>query len=484
MRKEFNMELPEDILTIKDIFVKNGFKLFVVGGAVRDALLGQEPKDFDLATDATPDDVARMMEGVFTMMPLGEAFGISFVVTPNMEIEIATFREDLGVGRRPDEVKFTTIEGDVKRRDLTINALFFDIDTNEIVDLVGGVEDLENRVIRAVGNAADRFNEDKLRVLRAIRFAARFKSELDEDIVKAIKEDNTPFSGDGKRISNERIRDEFLKGLKTCKVTKQFHDMLRDFGIFENWLFEGLKITDLSDREDRQVRIKDPIVFIALLLSENSPSKVAEVLNRQTFTNDEVKGITFLIKLLKLNTKNAFELKKGQPKSITSSEIFKFATLSRMDDNLIKAFNEFELTVSGKLVIEVMGIPKGPQVGQVIKDMETQNFESKLEWVLENWNHTRPLTDFTNEIKILHDNGFRPIGVSQMLFEDTFIFDTPEEANEAYNTLERTIEGEWIGKVVGWFYGKDAFIKAANDYEKENNCKVLTHWLPDSNKKV
>ena len=203
IRIKFNINIPEDILKIKDVFVKNNKKLFVVGGAVRDALLGETPKDFDLATDALPNEVEEMMSNAgFKTLPIGKAFGIINVLTDNGEFEIATFREDIGSGRRPEAVKFTTIENDVKRRDLTINALFFDLETSEIVDLVGGIDDLKSKRIRTVGPADERFNEDRLRVLRAIRFAARFNGVLDTDITNSILNNNS-LTG----VSKERIKD-------------------------------------------------------------------------------------------------------------------------------------------------------------------------------------------------------------------------------------------------------------------------------------
>lgn len=379
MRKTFHIDLPEDILTIKDIFVKNGFKLFVVGGAVRDALLGQEPKDFDLATDATPEQVAEMMKGVFAMKPLGEAFGISFVMTPNDEFEIATFREDIGAGRRPDEVKFTTIEGDVKRRDLTINALFFDIETSEVVDLVGGVSDLENKVIRAVGNAKDRFFEDKLRVLRAIRFATRFNSNLDKDIVDAINEDSTPISGDGNKVSNERIRDEFLKALKTAFDPRDVAFAMNEFGLWD-WIFPTLEVELTCEL------ITDPLVHIAVLLSENSPEKVAKVLNEQTFSNEEVKTIKFLLTLQSLSQDTALMLKKSQFKKVddemvpvaTRRQIIDFANATDVDDELLHVFLDFQLRINGKFVMEEFGIPKGPQIGKKIQELEQTRFDNAL----------------------------------------------------------------------------------------------------------
>ena len=162
---------------------------YVVGGAVRDAILGSSPKDFDLATDAKPDEVeAIAKQGKFKTVDVGKSFGVVIVNGH----EIATFRKDIGKGRRPDAVDFTDIKGDVKRRDLTINALFYDIGKKQIVDLVGGIADLKKKKIRTVGNADDRFDEDPLRKLRAVRFAGSVGGKMSKDTWVHLK--RTPIS--------------------------------------------------------------------------------------------------------------------------------------------------------------------------------------------------------------------------------------------------------------------------------------------------
>ena len=227
-RIKMSIPIPQDIMDIKDIFVKNGYKLFVVGGAVRDALLGKTPKDYDLATNAIPDKVEAMMKkSGYKTLETGKAFGVINVFTDSDEYEIATFRKDIGSGRRPDDVDFTTIDQDVKRRDLTINALFYDIDTGEVVDLVGGVDDLKKGIVKTVGSAEERFGEDRLRILRAIRFAGRLGSGLDPDVDAALTNDNNL---DG--VSSERIRDEFIKGIKTSKSAKHFLNLISKYKLW------------------------------------------------------------------------------------------------------------------------------------------------------------------------------------------------------------------------------------------------------------
>jgi tRNA nucleotidyltransferase/poly(A) polymerase len=362
-RVKMDMPIPEDIKAIKDVFVKNGHKLFVVGGAVRDALLGKSPKDYDLATDAVPDKVERMMQRAgFKTLPTGKAFGVINVFTDDDEYEIATFREDIGSGRRPDSVKFTTIDQDVKRRDLTINALFFDIDTGEVVDLVGGIEDLKNGVVRTVGAPEDRFGEDRLRILRAIRFAGRFGSELNPDVEAALEKDA---SLEG--ISGERIRDEFLKGIKSAKSIRHFLSLINKFGLF-SWVFPNLKV-DTNFIEER-----DHIVQLALLLKGNNPDGLPKGLNKLKFPADEAKAITFLLLLPELNVDTAFNLKRLQKNSKASNEqIMTFARHMNLDQNLIQKFLEFKLSVSGQEVMDKFQV-KGPEVGQIIQKLETENF--------------------------------------------------------------------------------------------------------------
>jgi tRNA nucleotidyltransferase/poly(A) polymerase len=364
-RVKFDMQLPLDILTIKDIFKANGFQLFVVGGAVRDAVLGSNPKDFDLATDATPDRVEEMMQDAgFTTLATGKAFGVINVFTDSGDFEIATFRIDVGSGRRPDSVEFTTIEGDVSRRDLTINALFFDIEAGEIVDLVGGLDDLKNNVVKTVGPAKDRFNEDRLRILRAIRFAERFGSDLDNDILWALKLDS---SLDG--ISHERIRDEFLKGLKSAKSIGEFLFTLHIFYLFD-WIFPELKVNHRFIIKD------DPIVVIASLLKDNDKTFLAKQLNKLTYSTDEIKAIMFLISLKDLDIETAVEIKRKQKNSgVTTDQILNFTTREGVPSQLVDFFLVFELSVTGEDVMRERGLKPGPELGKAILEIETENFK-------------------------------------------------------------------------------------------------------------
>jgi len=341
----------------------------VVGGAVRDALLGKSPKDWDLATDAKPEQVEKMMANAgLKTIPTGKAFGVINVFTDEDEHEVATFRKDLGSGRRPDSVEFTTIDQDVKRRDLTINALFFDIDTNEIVDLVGGISDLKKGIVRTVGQPEDRFGEDRLRILRAIRFAGRFGSQLEPNVDVALKKD-AGLEG----ISPERVRDEFLKGVRTTKSVKHFLGLLEKYNLF-NWIFNGLRVNKVFIEE------QDPMVLLAFMLRDNDPKELGKTLNKLTYSAVETKAIAFLVAFQQFDGPENVHLFKKQhmASGVTGEQLRKFGKLINFDQKILDVFADFKLTVNGQDAMDKMGVKAGPEMGNAIKKMEADNFKALL----------------------------------------------------------------------------------------------------------
>lgn len=178
-RLDFKINVPQDVILINNVFKEEGLELFLVGGCVRDSYLELKPKDWDLVTNASPDKVIELLKNqpfVINILETGKLFGVINVITENDEFEIATYREDGDYtdSRRPDGVVFSTIEKDVLRRDFKYNALYYDIDSGKIIDLVGGLDDLNNKITSTVGNPLDRFIEDPLRILRFFRFSNRF----------------------------------------------------------------------------------------------------------------------------------------------------------------------------------------------------------------------------------------------------------------------------------------------------------------------
>jgi len=200
-----------------------GHQAYFVGGCVRDILLGREPADYDVATDATPDRVQQLFPN---SLAVGAKFGV-IVVTENSEgngglqVEVATFRSDVGYsdGRHPDHVVYAkSPQEDVKRRDFTVNALLFDPQTEEVLDFVGGRDDLRSGIIRAIGHPSERFNEDKLRMVRAVRFAARFRYAIEGRTFSAIQK----LAPQIHQVSPERLRDELTKLLTEGAARRAF----------------------------------------------------------------------------------------------------------------------------------------------------------------------------------------------------------------------------------------------------------------------
>jgi poly(A) polymerase len=207
-----------------------GFQAYFVGGCVRDLLLGSEPKDYDVATDATPDQILEIFPGALLV---GAHFGVVIV---EQHIEVATFRSDHAYedGRRPGRVEFESDpRQDVLRRDFTINALLLNPETGEILDFVNGRADLESRLIRAIGEPSARFREDHLRLLRAVRFAARLDFEIEPLTLAAIK-DLAPLVA---RVSAERVRDE-LSRILTSGAARRGFELLDSTGLLPHILPE------------------------------------------------------------------------------------------------------------------------------------------------------------------------------------------------------------------------------------------------------
>ncbi|HEY8966793.1 MAG TPA: CCA tRNA nucleotidyltransferase, partial [Candidatus Methylacidiphilales bacterium] len=184
-----------------------GHIAYFAGGCVRDRLLGREPHDYDVATDAPPERVQSLFPRTTGLV--GKAFGVICVIERGAQVEVATFRQDLDYvdGRRPIGVRFVTPEEDARRRDFTVNGLFYDPIADRVIDFVGGRADLEAKTIRAIGEPRARFAEDKLRLLRAVRFAVALGFEIEAGTWAALRE----LAPEIAVVSPERIRDELDK---------------------------------------------------------------------------------------------------------------------------------------------------------------------------------------------------------------------------------------------------------------------------------
>ena len=375
IRMKTKIDMPQGARDLQKLLKDAGHELYLVGGAVRDHVLGKKPKDFDLATEAPPERIIELLSKDKRFKDkldlTGEQFGVVRVRDPeNEEYEIATFRTDVGEGRRPDEVKFTTIDEDVSRRDLTINALFYDMETDEVIDYVGGIEDAKKGIIKTVGRPKDRFREDKLRILRVVRFAGRMGAEIDAETSKAIKEDP-----DLHEVSPERIRDEFVRGIASAKDPKQYLKLMEELGLFEQ-VFPDLTVGKTY------LDTPDPILQMTSLLRDNKQKDIEKVMREMKYTRDEAQKVMFLLKMRSLDSAGAYDLKKVYQKlKLNAATVMAAArALGRPAVDEVKAFVNFAEAppaLTGKDLID-RGMKKGPEMGKAIAKAEQEAYEALL----------------------------------------------------------------------------------------------------------
>jgi len=334
-----------------------GYKAVFAGGCVRDLVMSNEPHDWDIATSAKPGEVEKLFNKT---LAIGKLFGVIVVIENGMQFEVATFRSDADYdGRRPGKVEFCTMEQDALRRDITINGMFYDPIDNQVIDFVNGLQDIEDKIIRFIGNPEDRIQEDHLRMMRAIRFADRLQFVIEEESFDAIKRNSYKIQ----YISKERIREEFIKVFTKSRGGffnyLLLESMLAEFIIPEIRLMIGSKqdysyhpegdvynhteliLNKLQD-DDVDYRVKlaglfhdigKPLTF-KIVDNEDFPmdwkitnhghaeigAEMTElILRRLTFSNDEIDYICALVKDhmkfydIKKMKKSTFRKLAGQP---------------------------------------------------------------------------------------------------------------------------------------------------------------------------
>lgn len=279
-----------------------GFEALWAGGCVRDQLLGLQPKDYDVATNATPNEVRKLF-GFGRTLSIGAAFGVITVLGPKEagQIEIATFREDgtYSDGRHPDQVTFGDAREDALRRDFTINGVFYDPLESRVLDFVGGQTDLKNRIVRAIGDPHLRISEDRLRMLRAIRFAATYRFEIESQTYAAIAENSSSITS----VSAERITAEMRRMLTDANRARAI-TLLAETGLLVHILPELQRVV-----ADRQI-CQESLAILGNLDSQNFATTLAALLinaqldsqdvdrlcERWRVSNAEEKQVTWLLR--------------------------------------------------------------------------------------------------------------------------------------------------------------------------------------------
>jgi poly(A) polymerase/tRNA nucleotidyltransferase (CCA-adding enzyme) len=399
----------------------NGFQAYLVGGCVRDTLLGKEPAEWDITTDARPDQVMKLFQKV---IPTGIEYGTVTVLLPDGQYEVTTFRSDERYvdGRHPSNVKFTNdIHKDLSRRDFTINALAYDPEKDLLIDDFNGQKDLKDRLIRTVGNPMERFSEDGLRPVRACRFAAKLEFEIEKNTFAAIPQALAVV----KKVAPERIHDEMVKMLSADKPSIGF-ELMRKSGLLRlvmpeledcyaveqppkyhkyDVYWHSLYSCDAAPRDNYQLRLaallhdigkpKCKVGFTFYDHDRVGVEMAEEILRRLKFSNEDIRKVASLIgnhmfdyssewsdaavrRFIRRvdgveNVKDLFILRQSDAKAMEQEIGSEYLSelQSRIDKIIAEenALHVKDLKVDGNDVMNILKIGPGPKVGQVLNDL-------------------------------------------------------------------------------------------------------------------
>lgn len=363
----------------------------LAGGCVRDMLLGHRPKDYDVATDATPEAITKLFPRTLTV---GAQFGVVVVLLADRQIEVATFRSDADYhdGRRPSVVHFTNAREDALRRDFTINGMFYDLLNEEVIDYVSGQADLDRGIIRAIGNPEDRFAEDHLRMLRAIRFASRLDFQIEKKTFQAIKK-HAPKITD---ISSERIAME-LEHILADPHRSRGLELAMESGLLPQ-IFTNLTATQIQTGIKTVGFLPTNCSFalvLATFLLSVSPTQAAKLCRQLKTSNDLRKQVVWLIehsqKLLQ-----AIPLTKGRLKQWLAQPLYEslirllHAHLQAQSlpltplRQLKKQFKDLgKEPISPRKILDGhdlirLGATPGPTVGQLVEELYLAQLENHI----------------------------------------------------------------------------------------------------------
>lgn len=385
------IDLPKNVENIIERLKEHGFEGFAVGGCVRDSLLKKTPTDWDITTDALPADMKKIFKKTFDT---GIAHGTITVLMDGVGYELTTYRIDgnYSDGRHPDSVSFSkNLSEDLCRRDFTINAMAYSHNKG-IVDLFGGRKDLQNGVIRAVGDAKKRFDEDALRMLRAVRFAAQLGFKIDDDTFEAIKEKASLLS----KVSKERIFVELNKSL--CGDFAQNIKMVYTSGLYRYIGKEFSKLDEnIYDFYPRKFPNKKHMYWAAFLENIENVEAVKKILFELKSDNATKNNTYLLVKELKNPLPSSdedirwslhrigadlfcdyIEILRSDKKNIDILD--KIDTIENRYSQILKENHAYEISmldITGKDLMDI-GISKGPKIGEVLEFLLKKVIENPL----------------------------------------------------------------------------------------------------------
>jgi len=336
--------MKKDAVQIIKRLRQEGYQAYLVGGCVRDLLLGIKPQDWDIATNAKPEEVQRLFKKTILV---GAKFGVVIVRMRHKNYEVASFRTDLDYkdGRHPEAVKFSDAEQDTRRRDFTINGLFYDPIKNQVIDFVGGEQDIKKGIIRAIGEPERRFSEDKLRMLRAVRFSARFKFPIEPMTKSAIKRHAREIL----EVSPERIREELVM-IFTQKNPDLALELMDELGLLEVLIPEVKAMKGVQQPPEFHpegdvfthtkimlslAKNPSPELAFGILFHDIGKPKTFQVLDRIRFNRHNVVGAEISEKILK---RLRFSNREIKLISALVKEHQRFMDVKKMKESTLKRF--------------------------------------------------------------------------------------------------------------------------------------------------
>ncbi len=422
------IDFERSALKIINTLIQNGYKAYYAGGCVRDKILGIPYKDIDIATSAHPDEVIKLFRKT---VPVGIEYGVVLVLMDKIGFEVTTFRKDgtYKDGRHPDSIEYTNEQEDVLRRDFTINGLLYNPISNIILDFVDGQSDINNKLIRAIGDPYKRFNEDKLRMIRAIRFASRFEYNIEEHTWQAIK----TLYKDISLVSPERIRDELFKILTQGHADRGI-DLLDKSGLLKIILPEVVNLKGVQQPEEfhpegdvythtilllKHLNKPDKELALAALLHDIAKPVTMTHTDRIRFNGHDKKGAIMaksICERLKLSNKetnhvvelveqhmqfmNVQNMRESKLKRFLRQDLFKdhlelhrvdcLASHGKLDhyNFCVDKLNEFnkqegnilypEMLINGNSLLE-LGFKPGPIFKKILEDIENEQLERRIQ---------------------------------------------------------------------------------------------------------
>jgi len=370
---------------------KAGFQALLAGGCVRDMLLGKKPKDYDVVTDAAPAEVCKIFRRT---IKVGAKFGVIIILADSQQVEVATFRTETGYtdGRRPDKVSFTSAQQDALRRDFTINGMFYDPLQKKVIDYVGGQKDLKSKNLRTIGKADERFSEDYLRMLRAVRFAAQLDFEIEKNTLIAVKK----YSGRITKISGERIAAE-LELLSAAAGRKKGVKLLIKTGLAERIfpIFKNARTAELAvkvfDYLPKEIVFELAVaaLFVAcrtgdamenlkiLKLSRNQLKHIKFLLERRGYLLNSDMGLAHLKLIIsEPYFEDLYSLQKAIQKADGKS-LSALLTVRRRADALAGSQLRPKPLLNGYEIIR-LGAEQGPQVGLIGRELYIEQLSERI----------------------------------------------------------------------------------------------------------